>query len=493
MGNQGGGFFGRLKRSLAPKIEPAPQSDPSGARDVTAGHANVASGIVTAGRSATSPVSIGGGVPSQAADPGLQAGAATAVAGHASSATAPQAAAQHSENGNAAAWFVDRHIAQGRGTKAAFREADGDRRMMTYGELAEASGRMAGALARADIRREERAAMFVLDRNEFPIIFWGCLKAGVQPIAINTLLATDVYRAILRDSRASIAFVSAELMPVVGPALSEATDVRQVVVVGGAATGGATTYDAFVARAPERPTLVCAPDEIAFWLYSSGSTGAPKGVRHVHEALQVTCDTFGRNVLGIREDDVVFSAAKLFFAYGLGNGMSFPMSVGATAVLFSGRPTPDSVSDILDREKPTIYYGVPTLFAAMLHAWDAGAARPEAPLRLCTSAGRPCRRRWGDGGTRSGASISSTGSARRRCSIFFSLTGRMTCSTELRACRCRAMMCGWWTKTTPMSDRGGSANCWFAGGRPQPTIGISAPRAVPPSRGSGPAPVTSMN
>lgn len=147
------------------------------------------------------------------------------------------------------------------------------------------------------------------------------------------------------------------------------------------------SWSAFIRDATPQSSVSCSGDEIAFWLYSSGSTGAPKGVRHVHDALRVTCDTYGSQVLGIREDDTIFSAAKLFFAYGLGNGMSFPMSVGATALLYNARPTPDSVSHILEHYKPTIFCGVPTLYAALIHSWDVQGATPEAPLRLCISAG----------------------------------------------------------------------------------------------------------
>jgi 4-hydroxybenzoate-CoA ligase len=141
-----------------------------------------------------------------------------------------------------------------------------------------------------------------------------------------------------------------------------------------------------MAGAHARPTCASSEDEIAFWLYSSGSTGQPKGVRHVHGALKATADTYGAQVLGIAEQDVIFSAAKLFFAYGLGNGMTFPMSVGATTVLFNGRPTPDSVLQVLAQEKPSIFCGVPTLYAATLAHLEANA-KPDVSLRRCISAG----------------------------------------------------------------------------------------------------------
>lgn len=304
-------------------------------------------------------------------------------------------------SGNAAHYFVDRHIGEGQGDRPAFREAAGKKRRITYGELATDSGLVAGALTRAGIPREARAAMLVLDQVEFPALFWGCLKAGVVPVPLNTLLATSVYDVILNDSRASILFVSEELWPVV-QAAAEASPYLTHVVVIGAAPEGTQGYEDFVRDADILPTVQSSSDDVAFWLYSSGSTGQPKGVRHVHGSLKATADTYGAQVLGIEADDVVFSAAKLFFAYGLGNGMTFPMSVGAETILFNGRPTPDGVRDIIAAEKPTVFCGVPTLYAAMVSMLDREGV-PDVTLRRCISAGealpeeigRSWRRQWG--------------------------------------------------------------------------------------------------
>ncbi|KZY32637.1 4-hydroxybenzoate--CoA ligase [Roseovarius sp. HI0049] len=298
-------------------------------------------------------------------------------------------------NDNAALYFVDRHIEEGRADKVAFREADGAKRSLTYGQLAQEAARFGGALERHGVRREERVAMIVQDQIEFPVIFWGAMKAGAIPVPLNTLLSTQVYDSILSDSRASILVVSEALWETVAPAVQDNRYLRAVVVIGDAPEG-TESYQAFCKDAPEIETVEASADELAFWLYSSGSTGAPKGVRHVHSSLQATAECFSRDVLGMTEDDIVYSVAKMFFAYGLGNAVSFPMSVGATTVLAAGRPTPDLVFRIMKEEKPTIFCGVPTLYAALVAEQEKAGAKPDHCIRLCTSAGEALPREVGE-------------------------------------------------------------------------------------------------
>ncbi len=294
---------------------------------------------------------------------------------------------------NAAVDFVDRNVAEGRGDRIAFRDPE---RSLTYGELALRANRLADALRRLGLRPEQRVAMAMLDTVDFPVVFWGAIKAGIVPVPLNTLLAEEHYGFILNDSRAAALVVSAALWPKLGPVVRDLGAPEHVIVAGGPAPG-TLSLDALLAEAsPDfAPARTCS-DDVAFWLYSSGSTGAPKGVRHVHASLMHTARLYGQGVLGIREHDVVFSAAKLFFAYGLGNAMSFPMSVGASAVLLPDRPTPDSVLAVMRAHQPTIFYGVPTLYGALLAHPDLGPGAGSQRLRACVSAGEALPREIGE-------------------------------------------------------------------------------------------------
>jgi len=213
-----------------------------------------------------------------------------------------------------------------------------DTRQLSYGELAERVARMAGALRQLGLRREERILLLMQDTVDWPVVFLGALHAGVVPVAVNTLLTADDYAYIVSHSRVRAAFVSGALLPVLQTALAQgSSDIEHVVVSQPLASPASPPafalpvriheLDALLAAAPLAPAVRTLADEIAFWLYSSGSTGKPKGVVHTHGNLWHTAELYAKPVLGIREDDVVFSAAKLFFAYGLGNGLTFPLSV----------------------------------------------------------------------------------------------------------------------------------------------------------------------
>ena len=297
---------------------------------------------------------------------------------------------------NAALQFIDANLARGRGEKTAFIDAAGP---CTYRELAERVNRAGNALRALGAGMETRVLMCMQDDVDFPAVFFGAIKAGCVPVPVNTLLTPSDYAYLLRDSRARIVVVSEALLDKLLPALSDQPHVERVVVAGGAAPGpagaaaGGTAHGYarladLIAGAPA--SLDAAPttcDDVAFWLYTSGSTGTPKGSMHLHRDLIATAEHYGVATLGIREDDLVYSAAKLFFAYGLGNAMTFPFHVGATAVVLTGRPTPDAVMALFRTHQPTIFYGVPTLCGALLADPANGRGNGSARLRLAVSAG----------------------------------------------------------------------------------------------------------
>jgi benzoate-CoA ligase len=295
---------------------------------------------------------------------------------------------------NAAHDLIERNLVAGRGDKVAYVDDAG---RYTFGELAERVNRAANALTALGLGLEDRIMLCHLDAIDWPATFLGAIKAGIVPVAANTLLTPGDYEFMLNDSRAKALVVSAELWPQLAPVLDRCPHLRHVVVSGASAHGRLRLQDLTAAAGTAFDPAPTTCDEPCFWLYSSGSTGTPKGTVHVQSSMVYTAELYARPVLGIRTDDVVFSAAKLFFAYGLGNSLSFPLAVGATAVLMAERPTPAAVFKRLLERRPTIFYGVPTLYAALL-------ASPELPprgalgLRVCASAGEalPAEigRRW---------------------------------------------------------------------------------------------------
>jgi benzoate-CoA ligase len=265
-----------------------------------------------------------------------------------------------------------------------------DHGSMTYGELDERVRRMAAALRAMGVRREERVLLLMHDNNDWPVAFLGALYAGVVPVAVNTLLSGDDYAYILAHCRAQGALVSQALLPVLEKALAQAPHESKFTLVSraeGTLPPGARAFAAAIGEhAPSTAPAPTSCDDIAFWLYSSGSTGKPKGTVHTHANPYWTAELYGTRVLGVREDDLCYSAAKLFFAYGLGNALTFPLSVGASVLLMAERPTPDAVFKRWTGKRPTIFFGAPTGYAGML-ASPGLPKRGDVALRLCSSAG----------------------------------------------------------------------------------------------------------
>jgi benzoate-CoA ligase len=285
---------------------------------------------------------------------------------------------------NAAVDLIERNLAAGLAAKPAFID---DRTTLTYGELAERVDRAANALRGLGIEPEQRIMLAMLDTVDFPVAFLGAIKAGIVPVPVNTLLTAADYDFMLSDSRAKALIVSDALYDRLAPILAKQPALRQVIVAGTQVPSGRLSFTALLDKAsPKAKAAPTAADEPCFWLYSSGSTGTPKGAVHLHSHLILTAELYGKPVLGIAAEDTVYSAAKLFFAYGLGNALTFPMSVGATALLMAERPSPASVARILKEKRPTIFYGVPTLYAAMLASSEL-PKRTETALRRCVSAG----------------------------------------------------------------------------------------------------------
>ena len=278
-----------------------------------------------------------------------------------------------------------------RGAKPAFVDDHGT---LTYGELDERVRRMATALRSLYLRREERVLVLMHDGSDWPVAFLGALYAGLVPVAVNTLLTPDDYAYMLEHSRAQAVLVSGALLPTLNMAMIKSDHEVQKVIVSHPQAPlhpSEVEFEAFLkAHPPMDKPAPTGPDDPAFWLYSSGSTGRPKGTVHSHANPYWTCELYGKAVLGLTERDVCFSAAKLFFAYGLGNGLTFPMSVGATTLLMGERPTPEATfkrwTGGVGGLKPTVFFGAPTGFAGML-AHPQLPKRDQVAMRLASSAG----------------------------------------------------------------------------------------------------------
>ncbi|MEZ5479399.1 MAG: benzoate-CoA ligase family protein [Thiolinea sp.] len=289
------------------------------------------------------------------------------------------------ESFNFAQHLIERNA--GRADKIACIDDHGS---LSYGELAERIRQVAAGLRYLGIHREERVLLLMHDCADWPVSFLGAMYAGVVPVAVNTLLTADDYAYMLEHSRAQAVMVSAALLPTLNAALTRADhEVKKVIVSHPEAPlhPSEIAFEAFLElRHSARKPAPTSGDDPGFWLYSSGSTGRPKGTVHTHANPYWTAELYGTRLLGIQEQDVCFSAAKLFFAYGLGNSLSFPFSVGATALLMAERPTPDAVFKRWVEQQPTVFFGAPTGYAGMLAA--PGLPKPEQiALRLASSAG----------------------------------------------------------------------------------------------------------
>jgi benzoate-CoA ligase len=287
---------------------------------------------------------------------------------------------------------------EARGNKVAYVDDDGS---TSYAELALRVRRFATVLAESGMRPDERILVVMHDTVDLPTVFLGALYAGVVPVVVNTLLPASDYAYMLAHSGARLVVASAPLVSKVRGALTSVGATLPVIVSSapgtddGAPPVGALALDRLLlAAVPRTDAAATHADDVAFWLYSSGSTGRPKGTVHTHANLHWTVELYAKPILGIRETDVIFSAAKLFFAYGLGNALTFPLSVGATTVLMAARPTPEAVFARLTQQKPTLFAGVPTLYLAML-ASPKLPPRSDVALRVCASAGETLPERVG--------------------------------------------------------------------------------------------------
>ena len=282
---------------------------------------------------------------------------------------------------NAATYFVDRHIQEGRGEKIAIEAGDS---RVSYRQLGESVNRFGNTLRQLGVRIEERVFLLLLDTPEFAISFFGAIKIGAVPVPVNTLLKRSDYQYILNNSRARVAVVSESLYPQL-EGWEKLRYLEHVIVAGDAPTRVEKDTHRFSdlieqssAQLEAEPT---SKDDAAFWLYSSGSTGFPKACVHLQHDMVVCAERYAKGILGMTENDRCFSVAKLFFAYGLGNALYFPLAVGATSILWPGPPKPQQVFEIIERHRPTLFFSVPSNFAALLaHKKDhVGTAAPSCP------------------------------------------------------------------------------------------------------------------
>jgi len=295
---------------------------------------------------------------------------------------------------NAAHDLIERNLRAGRADKVAFIDDAG---RTTFGELAERVNRFGSGLKRLGLEMEDRALLALADTIDFPTAFLGAIKAGIVPVSVNTWLTPSDYEHMLADSRARALIVSEDLLPQFSSLIGRMPFLRHVIVSGRRSAGHVALQEVLASGSSHLESAPTTSDDACCWFYSSGSTGGPKGVVHVHSSMAITAELYGRAVLGVTERDVLFSSAKLSFVYGLGNALTFTLAAGATAVLMPERATPAAVFKRLIERKATIFYGVPTLYASMLASAEF-PTRSDLALRACVSAGEALPadlgRRW---------------------------------------------------------------------------------------------------
>jgi benzoate-CoA ligase family protein len=289
---------------------------------------------------------------------------------------------------NVATYFVDRHITEGRAGRIAYE--CGDERV-TYLQLFQRVNRAGNALKKLGVRQEERVGLLLLDTPEFPYCFFGATKIGAVPIPINTLLKPSEYEYILNDSRVRVLIVSEALLPQIQAIGREKLRyLNTIVVYGNPPEGMESLQNLLDQNSPALEPELTTKDDAAFWLYSSGSTGFPKGCVHLHHDMVVCAELYAKNILQITEDDRFFSVAKMFFAYGLGNGLYFALSVGATSILWPGSPSPPNIFSVIEKHKPTLFFSVPSNYSTLLsYKREGGPDFDLSSVRYAVSAGEP--------------------------------------------------------------------------------------------------------
>ena len=291
--------------------------------------------------------------------------------------------------------FVDRHIREGRGTKTAI--VSGDLRL-TYGEIAEQVNRAGNGLLNLGLQAEQRVLLILPDVPEFAAAYFGTMKLGAVAVPTSTALRSSDYAYFLEESRARLAIVHSTLLAEFQPALAGQRYCANVIVCGEPADGY-THWNQFLKDgSPKMDAAPTSKDDAAFWLWTSGSTGRPKAAVHMHHDWLYCCESYARGVLDIQAEDITFSSSKLFHAYGLGNGLMFPFHAGGTTILYSGKPQAKAILDTAQANRATLFFSVPTLYAAMLQEAAQKPAYDLQSVRLAASAAEPLPaeifRRW---------------------------------------------------------------------------------------------------